>query len=755
MSHSSITQYLIKIGGQVQGVGFRPYIYRLAHQYQLVGWVKNLAGEVEIKVQGSATQEFFEQLVVQAPPLARPYILSCLSQPIEPLTDFQILPSDNAVQGDIHLPPDYFTCSDCLAELHNRQDRRYRYPFINCTQCGPRYTLISQLPYDRPNTSMAGFPLCPDCLAEYENPLDRRFHAQPLACPICGPQLFFHQADVYIYDTALALTAAVQALGAGKIVAVKGIGGYHLLCAADNDDAILRLRRKKPRPAKPLAVMLPGLSLNSMLATDDIFSTNGLSITQSELALLCDPKRPIVLVKKTDDFSLSQHLAPGLAEIGIMLPYSPLHHLLLEDFGAPVVATSANLSGEPVLIDNPAVETRLAPVVDAFLHHNRPILRPADDSVFKTIAKKTRPLRLGRGIAPLELTLPFSIAQPLLAVGAHLKNTIALAWDNRVIISPHIGDLEAPRSLDVFQQVIDDLKNIYDIEITKIICDAHPHYANTRWAKQSGLPVTPVFHHHAHASALVGEFFNRQPWLIFTWDGVGYGADGSLWGGEAFYGQPGNWQRVATMRSFSPPGGNKAGREPWRSALALCWELGVNWLTAPVDTSLLFQAWQRGLNCPSTTAVGRLFDAAAALTGVLTTASFEGQGPMLLEAIATEDTDFIELPLEKNALGLWQTDWAPLVPYLLEQNIALEQRAAGFHQSMAHGLLAQAQQIHRETGVKQIGLTGGVFQNRRLAETTVALLQEAGFAVYLTEQLPCNDGGLSFGQVIEYNGSEE
>jgi len=742
---TSIGQYLVKIGGQVQGVGFRPYIYRLAHQYGMLGWVKNVTGEVEIKVQGteSAVENFLEQLVVQAPPLAQPHLISCISQPVELLTGFQILPSENKTVANIHLPPDYFTCPDCLTELHNPQDRRYRYPFINCTQCGPRYTLIAQLPYDRPNTSMADFSLCPDCLAEYNNPLDRRFHAQPLACPICGPQLTFHQAELVIKDTALALTAAVTALQAGQILAVKGIGGYHLLCAADNDEAILRLRRKKPRPAKPLAVMLPENLIPS--------AENGFNITESELALLRDPKRPIVLVKKTDEFSLSQHLAPGLADIGIMQPYSPLHHLLLTDFGAPVVATSANISGEPVLIDNQAVETRLAPVVDAFLHHNRPILRPADDSVFKTIAQKSRPLRLGRGIAPLELTLPFSITQPLLAVGAHLKNTIALAWDNRVIISPHIGDLEAPRSLDIFQQVIHDLTNIYRIEITQIICDAHPHYANTRWAKHSGLPVTPVFHHHAHASALVGEFVNGQPWLIFTWDGVGYGADGRLWGGEAFYGQPGHWQRVATMRTFSLPGGNKAGREPWRSALALCWEIGFNWQTAPVDSTLLFQAWQRGINSPPTTAMGRLFDAAAALTGLLTTATFEGQGPMLLEAIATDNTDYLELPLEKNTADLWQTDWSPLVPYLLKQEIPLEQRAAGFHNSMAHSLLAQAQQIHRETGVRQIGLTGGVFQNRRLTETAVTLLQAAGFQVYLTEQLPCNDGGLSFGQVIEYN----
>jgi hydrogenase maturation protein HypF len=736
----------VTLTGRVQGVGFRPYIYRLATQYHLVGWVKNQVGQVEIRVQGTApaVTTFLANLIPQAPPLAQPQIVSCKPCLLEELTTFTILASEVTANKQIHVPPDYFTCHDCLAELHDPQARRYRYPFINCTQCGPRYTLIYRLPYDRPHTSMAGFILCPECATEYHNPADRRFHAQPLACPYCGPQLYFHQQDTHIHATATALTATVQALQAGQIVAVKGIGGYHLLCVADNEAAILRLRQRKPRPAKPLAVMLP-------LATWQTLAEQvGIEITALVATLLLDPQRPIVLVQKQAHYSLSIQIAPGLAEIGVMLPYSPLHHLLLEDLAVPIIATSANISGEPVLTTNTEVEQRLSSVADAFLHHNRPIVRPADDSVFRIVAGKPRPFRLGRGSAPVELKLPYTLSQPLLAVGSHLKNTIALAWDNRVVISPHIGDLEAPRSLDIFTQLINDWQNLYGVKAERIAADAHLHYGSSRWAKQNHLPVIPVFHHHAHASALAGEFPQLQPWLIFTWDGVGLGVDGTLWGGEALYGQPGHWQRVASFRPFYLPGGEKAGREPWRSALALCWETNYHWSTSPINnTELLYQAWQQRFNCPQTTAVGRLFDAAAALTGILITANFEGQGPMLLEAASNDATTSIELPLQLNSMNLWQTDWSPLVDYLLNSGDSLAEQAAIFHNSLAHALLKQAKQLRTQYVIEAVGLCGGVFQNRRLTELAQQLLQEAGFSVYLMEQLPTNDASISFGQVIE------
>jgi len=731
------------LSGRVQGVGFRPYVYRLAIQHGLTGWVKNLAGQVEIKVQGTpaALDTFAQALVKCLPPLAQLASVKCEPADVEALTTFTILHSECNVETQIHVPPDYFTCDECLAELQDPQDRRYRYPFINCTQCGPRYTLIEHLPYDRPNTSMADFSLCAQCAAEYHNPLERRFHAQPLACPRCGPQVSFHYQHQWIEEPGAALAACVHSLRQGHIIAVKGIGGYHLLCAADNDSAIKRLRAQKPRPDKPLAIMLP---LNQPYPVD-------IALKPQEVKLLHSPLRPIVLVQRQEQGSLSAHIAPGLTEIGVMLPYSPLHHLLLEALAAPVVATSANISGEPVLTDNDAVEQRLATVADGFLHHNRAILRPADDALFRTIASRPRPLRLGRGNAPLELELPFTVPEALLAVGGQMKNTVALAWQNRVIISPHIGALDSPRGLEVFTQVITDLQKLYNITAQKLICDAHPRYASSQWARQSGLPWETVYHHHAHASALAGEFLRQTPWLIFTWDGVGFGVDGQLWGGETFYGQPGNWQRVAHLRPFLLPGGEKASRQLWRSALSLCWQTGMDWPLAPQGSELLYQAWQRQINCPQTTAVGRLFDAAAALIGQVQVATFEGQGPMWLEALSQQAVNhtIIPLPLSQNTAALWETDWAPLLPYLLDEHLPLAERAASFHHSLAQAVVQQVLTLRQSLPFVQVGLCGGVFQNRLLTEAIIHALEQRGFTVFIPQQLPSNDASLSFGQIIE------
>lgn len=722
--------------GKVQGVGFRPYIYRLATQHQLTGWVKNQLGQVEILVQGDAIalQHFHNQLIPQAPPLAQPIVLSYAPCSSEFCTQFTILDSEDCSDAQIHVPPDYFTCNDCLAELQNPQDRRYHYPFINCTQCGPRYTLIKQLPYDRSNTSMADFPLCDNCLAEYTHPNDRRFHAQPLACPVCGPQLTFYDKKQIITDTQHALQHAIQALRHGQIIAVKGIGGYHLLCAADNDQAIQRLRNKKPRPTKPLAVMLTDLNLEK----DEITTK-----------LLHDPSRPIVLIDKKCLPQLSSQIAPNLNEIGIMLPYSPLHHLLLTELGKPVVATSANRSGEPVFTDNQQVEQALSHVADGFLHHNRPIIRPADDSVFRKIANHYRPLRLGRGHAPIELNLPFSVSQPTLAVGAFLKNTVALAWQNRVVISPHIGDLGTVRSLDVFTQVIEDLQQLYRVRAVQLVCDAHSHYSNTRWAKTTGLPVKVVYHHHAHASAIVGEFSNLSDnWLVFTWDGTGLGNDGQLWGGDVLYGYPSHWQRVAHLRPFRLPGGDKAGRELWRSALGICWEIGIDY---PInqEISLLKRAWQQQLNSPFTTSVGRLFDAMVALSGLSSVAHFEGEGAMQFEQLCIDSSEKIDLPCKQNSAHLWEIDWSPLVEFMFNAQVTIAEKSTIFHNTLAASALKVVLKLAVEKSIDQIGLTGGVFQNRYLTEKMIHLLTENGFQVFLPRQLPCNDAAISFGQIVE------
>jgi hydrogenase maturation protein HypF len=739
-----------RLTGRVQGVGFRPFVFRLAKTHGLAGWVRNLAGEVEIHAQGEsqALTRFGAALIAEAPPLAQPVIARQERATVQALAGFAILASATSARMQAHLPPDACVCDDCLRELADPRDRRYRYPFINCTQCGPRYTVITRLPYDRAQTTMAGFPLCPACRTEYENPGDRRFHAEPLACPVCGPQLQFYSDEAGIIDdTVQALDACVAALRAGLIVAVKGVGGYHLLCDARHDTAIARLRRLKPRPHKPLAVMFP------FAGDDGLEQIRSAAMVRHDTArLLLDVARPIVLLEKRVPFPLSTLLAPGLNEIGAFLPYSPLHVLLVNDFGSALVATSANLSGEPVLTDNHEVETRLTPVADAFLHHNRPIVRPADDSVYRTIAHRARPLRLGRGVAPFELDLPFALAQPLLAVGGHMKNTVALAWDQRMIVSPHIGDLGTLRSLEVFEQTIDDLQRLYAVRAEAIVCDAHPDYASTRYARRTGLPLRQVFHHHAHAAALAGEYPGIGRWLVFAWDGTGYGADGTLWGGEALLGAPGAWQRVASFRPFRLPGGDKAAREPWRSALALCWETGTAWQNGPTDTSLLHTAWGKHLNAPQSSAVGRLFDAAAALTGINTISSFEGQGPMLLEAACQGEARPIALPLARNPHGIWETDWSPLLPRLLDDQCAVGVRATLFHTSLAQALLEQARQIRAVHGDFCIGLTGGVFQNRVLTELALQQLAQHDFDVRLPERIPCNDAGISVGQIIELQG---
>ncbi len=747
MQYSAPAARRIVLDGRVQGVGFRPFVYRLAHAHDVHGWVYNDAGSVHVQAEGpaSALERFTVDLISQAPPLARPHLVRSEPVPVEGHADFRIRASHADSQPSIHVPPDYYLCDDCLKELRDPAARRYRYPFINCTQCGPRYTLIRAMPYDRPNTTMADFPLCPACLSEYSNPLDRRFHAQPLACPVCGPHLIFKHADAIIEGNEASLAVCVAALERGEIIAVRGIGGYHLVCDAANEKAVARLRARKQRPHKPLALMLPLMGNDGLDAARQIVHLN-----EEQAALLLDPMRPIVLARRKPEAPIAAGIAPGLVELGIMLPYSPLHHLLLGDFARPMVATSGNISGEPVLTDAAEVERRLCKVADAYLHHNRPIQRPADDPVFRFVAGQMRPLRLGRGNAPLELSLPLRLARPLLATGAFLKNTVALAWQDRVVISPHIGDLESARGQQVFRQVVNDLQELYGTHAEAIACDAHPDFPNTRWAKRSGLPAISVYHHHAHASAAVGEFKITEPCLCFTWDGVGLGDDGTLWGGETLLGRPGAWRRVASLRPFRLPGGERAAREPWRSALGICWEAGVNWpQSGAFADPLLYQAWQTGMNCPVTTSVGRLFDAAAALVGCATQASFEGQGPMLLEALCEHAGEPLELALVKDDTGLWRMDWSPLIGMLMDARTPAAQRAACFHASLAQALLAQADRMRQMYGVQHIALTGGVFQNAVLTQQAQALLAAHGFEVHIPRCVPVNDAGISFGQIIE------
>lgn len=730
----------------MQGVGFRPFVYRLANELGIAGTVQNLRGEVEVVARGPADsiEQFVRELIDRAPPLASPVIRENHASDLV-CGGFRILDSAAAQGAGICVPPDYFTCDTCLAELQDPTDRRYRYPFINCTQCGPRYTLIRELPYDRPNTTMGAFPLCAACRREYENPLDRRFHAEPIACPDCGPRLWLERGEERLHDEA-ALGSAVELLRGGGIVAVKGIGGYHLLCDATSQEAVERLRARKRRPDKPLAVMFPQSDRGGL---ESVYREVLLSGAQA--SLLMSPARPIVLVRRRSDSTLAPAVAPGLNEVGVFLPYSPLHHLLLLDFGGPLVATSGNISGEPVLTESSEAQLRLATVADAGLHHDRPIARPNDDSVVRFMLGRASTVRLGRGLAPLELELPWHVRQPVLAVGGHLKTNVALAWENRVVISPHIGDMGTVRGERIFEQVVEDLQQLYGVRAAQIVCDAHPRYATTVWADRSVLPVTRVFHHHAHASALAGEHDPEAPMLVFAWDGVGFGADRTLWGGETFHGRPGEWQRVASLRPFRLPGGESAGRSPWRSAAALCWELERELPGLHVDP-LVRMAWRRNLNCPYTSAVGRLFDAAAALVLRLYDTTYEGQGPMMLEAAAAAAAGAPEgapLPTYRDASGLMRIDWRPLIASLLDSRDSPAIRAASFHTTLASTIAAVAEEQRASSGIDSVGLTGGVFQNTRLTELAHDLLRRKGFRVCLANQVPCNDGGLSFGQILE------
>ena len=701
---------------------------------------------MQIHVEGAPGDliRFESALTGEAPPLARAQVKISAAAAVEGVTDFQILGSQQGDKPEVHLPPDLFCCEECLEELREARERRFRYAFTNCTQCGPRYTIIERLPYDRPNTSMSGFALCENCRREYQNPLDRRFHAQPLACPGCGPSLRFSPGTTGLkVDDALA--AAVDALRKGAIVAVKGVGGYHLMCDPTNDDAVRTLRARKRRPHKPLAVMFPLRGADGLDAIRETVVMN-----ETEERALSDPARPIVLVRRRAACQLSRRLAPGLSELGAFLPYSPLHALMLDAFRGPLVATSGNISGEPVLTDNAEAEARLGAIADAFLHHNRPIVRPADDSVMRIIGGRPRAIRLGRGIAPLEIDLPERLPEPVLAVGGHMKNAVALGWERRAVISPHIGDLDSPRSIDVFAQVISDLQKLYRVEAREIACDAHPNYASTRWALAQNLPLKRIQHHMAHASALAGEHIGVRKWLVFTWDGIGYGSDGHLWGGEAFAGAPGNWRRVASIRSFRVTGGDKVGREPWRSCASLMWETGCAWTPRTRGANMAAAAWNKSINTVRTSSVGRLFDAAASLVLGLEVTTFEGQGPMLLESVAGDTADTIALAARRGLRrNICVSIGSRCLPCCATRHGPRQKRARIFHNALADALVTQVMVLADTVEFEAVGLTGGVFQNRLLVELVSARLDRLGMHTFLHQMVPANDGGLAFGQMIE------
>jgi hydrogenase maturation protein HypF len=742
MSHEAVEWLL---GGRVQGVGFRPFIYLLARRCELTGWVRNTTGRVEIHAEGAPAQlkAFGAALIVEAPPLARPRIEREVEVAPRHFDKFTILASSHAGAAAVHVPPDQAACAHCERELLEPTDRRYRYPFINCTQCGPRYSIIRALPYDRSSTSMADFQLCARCSAEYLDPGDRRFHAEPNACAACGPQLAFYQEGAPRQAGNTALGAALEALAQGRILAVKGVGGYHLVCDAANAAAVMRLRRRKQRPHKPLALLAPAAGADGLDTVRQL-----VEIDDAAGAALLSPARPILLLQKRARAPVCAAIAPGLDELGVMLPPSPLHHLLARDFGKALVATSANISGEPVLSDDDEARQRLAAIAEGWLTHDRRILRPVDDSVARLIAGRPRVLRLGRGIAPLELPLAAPLPHPVVAVGGHMKNSVAIAWQQRVVISPHNGDLGSHRGQQIFRQVIADLQRLYEVEAAAAVCDLHPGYASSAWAKASGLPLTRVQHHRAHASALAGEHHRSDTGAVFTWDGVGLGSDGTLWGGEAFIGSPGKWRHAASLRPVRLAGGDRVAMQPWRSAAALHWELDEPYGDSEAQ-QLAHQAWRRGVNRITSTAVGRLFDAAAAMLGLTQLASHDGEAPMRLEAAAARIAPHRGLPLYADG-ALLRSDWRPLFELLRDNSLSVARRAGEFHAMLAATLCELALRFHRSEGINYVGLSGGVFQNALLVELIAEQLHRSGIELLLCEQIPVNDGGLAYGQIIEY-----
>lgn len=563
---SDIICFQIVVNGFVQGVGFRPFVFHLANELSIKGHISNNTGQVTIVAEASrpSLEIFCQSLISLAPANAKPVIESVSETNTVYYKDFSIKQSHELSESDIHILPDLPTCNKCLEELFNKNNRRYLYPFINCTQCGPRNSIITSLPYDRKNTTMQNFKLCSDCEQEYLNPTNRRFHAEPVACKHCGPVLNFVDDEHNINNNKRALEACIETLKQGKIIAVKSVGGYHLMCDATSTEAIEILRNRKQRPDKPFAVLIEQSQLNYHV-----------DVTGQEIKLLQQNSRPIVLIKRNNTCSLPANLAPGFNRLGIILPSNPLQHLICHYFKKPLVATSANISGEPIISDNEDATKHLSKLCDAFLHNDRVIVRPSDDPVMIQNDFNKQILRTGRGLAPTEFSLPFTLEKPVLAVGGHIKNTIALAWKNRMVISAHNGDLSSLRSYQTFQQAINDLQQLYKVKAEHIVCDAHPGYGSTNWADETDLDVTKVFHHHAHASSVTLEYPHINNWLVFSWDGIGLGTDGSLWGGETFLGRPGNWQRVASFKPFRLPGGEKTSRQAWRVAASLCWHSGI------------------------------------------------------------------------------------------------------------------------------------------------------------------------------------
>jgi hydrogenase maturation protein HypF len=810
----------IQITGVVQGVGFRPFVYGLAQRHGLTGWIRNSSAGVEIELNGTTAvlDQFLADLQNELPPLAQIDSLTAVPIPANGAAVFEIIASQSVPGAFQPISPDVSICADCLRELFDPHDRRYRYPFINCTNCGPRFTIIRDIPYDRPLTTMAAFDLCPDCAAEYHDPLDRRFHAQPVACPVCGPEVWLEVGsekwEVGSEKWAVKsekspspphpLTLSREVLAAGKILAIKGLGGFHLACDGLNETAVAELRRRKLRVDKPFALMVYDLETAVQFC----------QINAAERELLTSRERPIVLLEKRPDCPIAPSCAPGQNQLGVMLPYTPLHYLLLEPadgFPAALVMTSGNLSEEPIVTDNDEARERLlvappepvegaspnnrllslskggastssttgaaAGLADALLLHNRPIETRCDDSVARVTAV-TGPylLRRARGYAPAALKLPWD-APPTLAGGAELKNTFCLTNGRYAFLSHHIGDLENYETLQSFEQGIEHLQRLFRVKPELFAYDLHPNYLATRYilerAEAEGLTAVGVQHHHAHIAACMAEHNlpGDRPVIGLAFDGTGYGDDGAIWGGEILIADYVGYERPYHLDYFRLPGGDKAAREPWRVALSLLHESGelevrseklevrsgsdfslfTSHFSLPTSDFSLLTAVQHqlrtGLNAPHTSSMGRLFDGVAALIGLRQTVNYEAQAAMLLEAIVDRgENGRYPFPLDDERGVI---DWREMVAAVVADQragVSPGQIAARFHNGLAQMALDACRRCRQRYGLNEVALSGGVWQNVTLLARTAALLKQNNFTLYLHQKLPANDGGLALGQ---------
>jgi hydrogenase maturation protein HypF len=749
---SELQRKRISIEGIVQGVGFRPFVYQAARKWGVSGWVRNDSRGVTVEAEGELhlLAGFLWTLRDDVPPLATVSRFEMSDLPVTGTSGFTIRESEGTAAKTAQIAPDSFVCPDCLAELFEPADRRYRYPFINCTNCGPRYSIVTAIPYDRPHTTMVDFPLCAACRAEYDDPASRRFHAQPNACPTCGPQLTLLDGQGRRLAAEDPIAAAVGLLRQGRIVAVKGLGGYHLAVDAVNDAAVRELRRRKSRDEKPFALMA--------YSSADVLTFA--EAEESELRLLGGPERPIVLLRQKPGHSLSPAVAPRNRYFGVMLPYTPLHYLLLKDSFVALVMTSGNRSDEPIAYEDNEAVMRLAGIADAFLGHNRRIETRVDDSIARVMAGKALLLRRSRGYVPRGVFLPRE--QPsVLAVGGELKSTVCLTRDDRAFLSQHIGDLNNAEACASFERTIGHLQRLLELQPQIVAHDLHPDYHSTRYAEGlAGVRRVAVQHHHAHLASCLAEHGADGEAIGVIFDGIGYGDDGRIWGGEFLLGDCRGYRRVGHFAYLPMPGGDAATREPFRMALSCLHhayggelpDLPVIAAIPEAERRLLLQMIEQGVNSPLTSSCGRLFDAVAALCGLRDRVSYEGQAALELEMAIAEDGEagYYPYDIEHAPEGYIFQPAATIRAIVddLQGKVPVSTISARFHNTLAYLVAETCLLVRADTGLARVALSGGVFQNRYLTEKCVVILKRGGFEVLTHSLVPPNDGGLALGQAV-------